>query len=313
MKLIIQICCLNEEDSLPVTLSALPRKVIGFDQVEWLVVDDGSTDNTVNVAKSFGVDHIVSNSRNYGLANAFMLGVNTSLKVGADVIVNTDADNQYNAEDIEKLTSTILNKGADYVIGIRPIDKIPHFSIGKKIAQKIGSWVVRMASKTTVADATSGFRAMNRKFAHRIMVFSNYTYTIETIIQAGRNNCVVTTVPIKVNPDLRPSRLLKSNLHYIKLSIITIVRIFSIYRPFRFFTFIGSFFFSLGFLLGVRFLYLYYTGDGFGHTQSLILAAVLIGMGFQTFVMAFVVDSIAANRKIMEEVRIKLRENDCTN
>lgn len=308
MKLIIQICCLNEEECLPITLSALPRTVAGFSTVEWLVVDDGSTDNTVAVAKSFGVDHVVRNPKNYGLASAFMLGINTALKNGADVIVNTDADNQYNVQDIEKLVIPILTQGADYVIGVRPIDNISHFSFGKKIAQKVGSWVVRKASKTNVADATSGFRAMNKKFADRVLVFSNYTYTLETIIQAGRNNCVVTTVPIRVNPDLRPSRLLKNNLQYIRLSIITIVRIFSIYRPFRFFSIIGSILFSFGLLLGFRFFYLYYIGDGFGHTQSLILAAIFLVMGFQTFVMAFVVDAIAANRKMIEEVRIKFRE-----
>ena len=310
MKLIIQIPCYNEADTLAIALNALPRQVSGFDTVEWLIIDDGSTDETVRVARDNGVDHVVSHTRNQGLARGFMNGLDACLRLGADVIVNTDADNQYNADDIPLLVAPILTGKADIVVGSRPIETIDHFSPVKKLLQKIGSWVVRVASKTDIPDAPSGFRAIRREAAQRLMVFNNYTYTLETIIQAGQKNMAITSVPIRVNEDLRPSRLFKSIPSYIKRSIITIVRIFVIYRPFRFFGTIGTILFGVGFLLGLRFLYFYLVGEGSGHVQSLILMAVLLGMGFQTFLVAFLADLLAANRNLLEDVRFRVQEND---
>ncbi|MGD1158078.1 MAG: glycosyltransferase family 2 protein [Terriglobia bacterium] len=305
MKLIIQIPCFNEAQTLSIALSALPRTVPGFDAVEWLIIDDGSQDDSLRVAKENGVDHIVRHTRNQGLAKAFMTGLDASLRLGADVIVNTDADDQYNAEDIPTLTQPILEHRAELVIGVRPIETIEHFSPLKKLLQKLGSWVVRVASKTDVPDAASGFRAMSRAAAQRLMVFNDYTYTLETIIQAGQKNMAITSVPIRVNEELRPSRLVKSIPSYIKRSIVTIVRIFVIYRPFRFFGTIGAVLFGAGFLIGLRFLWKYLGGEGAGHVQSLILAAILLGMGFQTLLIAFVADLLAANRKLLEDIRFK--------
>lgn len=305
MKLIIQIPCFNEAQTLAITLSALPRIVPGFDTVEWLVIDDGSHDDTVRVAGENGVDHIIRHPRNQGLARAFMTGLDASLRLGADVIVNTDADNQYNAEDIPALTQPILLHRAELVIGSRPIETIKHFSLAKKLLQKLGSWVVRVASKTDIPDAPSGFRAISRVAAQRLMVFNDYTYTLETIIQAGQKNMAITSVPIRVNDDLRPSRLVKSIPSYIKSSIVTIVRIFIIYRPFRFFGTISAILFGAGFLIGMRFLWKFIGGEGAGHIQSLILSALLLGMGFQTLLIAFVADLLAANRKLLEDIRFK--------
>lgn len=306
MKLIIQIPCFNEAQTLSIAIAALPRAVPGFSSVEWLIVDDGSQDDTVEVAKANGVHHIVKHTGNKGLARAFMTGLEACLQLGADVIVNTDADNQYNAEDIPKLTLPILEQRAEIVIGARPISAIEHFSPMKKMLQKLGSWVVRVASKTEIPDAPSGFRAISRAAAQRLMVFSDYTYTLETIIQAGQRNMTITSVPIRVNEDLRPSRLVKSIPSYIKRSILTIVRIFVIYRPFRFFGTIGTCIFGAGILIGVRFLWHYMQGNGDGHIQSLILSAVMLGMGFQTVLVAFLADLLAANRKLLEDMRIKL-------
>lgn len=307
MKLIIQIPCLNEAETLAVTLRALPREVSGFDIVEWIIVDDGSTDDTVRIALENGVDHVVRHTRNQGLARGFMTGLDTCLRLGADVIVNTDADNQYNADDIPALTAPILEKCADIVVGARPIETIEHFSPLKKMLQKLGSWVVRVASNTDIPDAPSGFRAMSRVAAQRMMVFSDYTYTLETIIQAGQKNMAITSVPIRVNEDLRPSRLLKSIPSYVKRSIFTIIRIFVIYRPFQFFGSIGAVLFGVGLLFGLRFLWYFLSGNGAGHVQSLILASVLLGMGFQAFLIAFVADLQAANRKLIEDMRFQLK------
>ncbi len=303
MKLIIQIPCYNEAETLAIALAALPREMQGFDQVEWLIVDDGSIDDSANIAKENGVDHIIRHPKNQGLARSFMTGLNACLRLGADVIVNTDADNQYNADDIPVLVEPILTGQSDIVVGARPIESIKHFSPLKKVLQKIGSWVVRVASNTDIPDAPSGFRAMSRNAAQSLMVFNNYTYTLETIIQAGQKNIAITSVPIRVNEELRPSRLLKSIPSYIKRSIVTIIRIFIIYRPFRFFGTIGVVLFGLGFLIGLRFLYYYLSGEGEGHIQSVILSGVLLGMGFQTFLVAFLADLIAANRKLMEDIR----------
>ncbi|MGA2780311.1 MAG: glycosyltransferase family 2 protein [Smithella sp.] len=308
MKLIIQIPCYNEAETLPITLAALPRSVPGFDKVEWLVIDDGSTDDTVRVAKEAGVDYIVRHTRNRGLAGAFTRGIRECIRLGADVIVNTDADNQYCADDIPALTRPVLDGSADLVVGARPIDSISHFSLPKKILQKVGSWVVRIVSRTSVDDVTSGFRAFSRNAARQFLVFNNYTYTIETIIQAGLKNMSVVSIPVRVNQDLRPSRLIKSMPVYIFKSFTTIVRIFILYRPFRFFTAIGLLLFGLGFLVGVRFLYYYFTGYGGGHIQSLILASVLLGMGFQTIMVALVADLLASNRTLLEDIRFRQAE-----
>ena len=306
MKLIIQIPCYNEAETLSIALAALPRSVPGFDCVDWLIIDDGSQDETIKVAKANGVDHIVRHTGNKGLARAFMTGLEASLSLGADVIVNTDADNQYNADDIPALVQPILEHQAEIVIGARPIETIEHFSPIKKLLQKLGSWVVRVASKTDIPDAPSGFRAMSRAAAQKLMVFNDYTYTLETIIQAGQKNMSIVSVPVRVNGDLRPSRLVKSIPSYIKRSIVTIIRIFVIYRPFRFFGAVGAALFIAGFMIGLRFLWYYLQGNGDGHVQSLILASVLLGMGFQTLLVAFVADLSAANRKLVEDVRTKI-------
>jgi glycosyltransferase involved in cell wall biosynthesis len=310
MKLIIQIPCYNEGATLRVALARLPRQVPNFETVEWLVIDDGSTDDTVAVARAHGVDHVVRHPRNQGLARAFMTGLDACLARGADVIVNTDADNQYNADDIPALVAPIRSGAAEIVIGERPIGAIEHFSASKKLLQKLGSWVVRVASNTDIPDAPSGFRALSRSAAQRLVVFNDYTYTLETIIQAGQKNMAITSVPVRVNEALRPSRLVKSVPSYVERSIVTIVRIFAIYRPFRFFATIGGVLFAVGFLIGLRFLWKYLHGDGTGNVQSLILAGALLVMGFQTVLVAFLADLLAANRKLMEEVRFLLKARD---
>ena len=305
MKLIIQIPCYNEAETLAIALGALPREVEGFDTVEWLIINDGSTDNTVEVAKACGVDHIVDFKHNQGLAKGFMAGIKECLRQGADVIVNTDADNQYEAKDIPKLVKPILEHKAEYVIGARPIDKTEHFSTTKKLLQKLGSWVVRKASRTDIPDAPSGFRAMSRECAMQLNVYNNYTYTLETIIQAGQKNMAITSVPIRTNEDLRPSRLLSSIPNYIKKSVVTIVRISVVYKSFQFFMSLAAILFGLGLLLGLRYLYFYFTGEGEGHIQSVILAGVLMGMGFQTGLIAFIADLLSVNRKLLEELRME--------
>lgn len=302
-KLIIQIPCYNEADTLAITLSELPRSVPGFDCVEWLIVDDGSSDDTVPVALKNGVDHVVRHKANQGLARAFMTGISACLEHGADVIVNTDADNQYCAADIPKLTDPVLAGEADMVIGARPIGQIEHFSPVKKLLQKLGSWIVRVTSKADVVDAPSGFRAISRATAQRLVLFNDYTYTLETIIHAGQRYMLVTSVPIRVNADLRPSRLIKSIPSYIARSIIAIIRIFVIYRPVRFFGTIAILLFGAGILLGLRFLIYQVLGIGAGHIQSVILAGVLLTAGFQTMLVAFLADLLAANRKLLEDLR----------
>ena len=305
MKLIIQIPCYNEAETLAIALGELPREVEGFDKVEWLIINDGSTDDTLKVAKECGVDHIVNFKHNQGLAKGFMAGLKESLKQGADVIVNTDADNQYEAKDIPKLVKPILEGRAEYVIGARPISQTEHFSATKKFLQKLGSWVVRKASNTDIPDAPSGFRAISRECAMQLNVYNNYTYTLETIIQAGQKNMAITSVPIRTNEDLRPSRLLSSIPNYIKKSIGTIVRISVVYKPFQFFMTIAAILFGLGLIVGLRYLYFYFNGDGAGHVQSVILAGILLGMGFQTALIAFVADLLSVNRKLLEEQRFE--------
>jgi glycosyltransferase involved in cell wall biosynthesis len=310
MKLIIQIPCYNEAETLPVTLKALPRHLAGFESVEWLIINDGSTDNTEETARANGVDHVVSFAKNQGLARVFMAGLDACLKLGADVIVHTDADNQYNAEDIPLLVKPILDKKAELVVGARPISKIKHFPLTKKLLQRLGSWVVRRASSTDIPDAPSGFRAIGREAALRLNVFNDYTYTLETIIQAGQKNMAIASVPVRVNEDLRPSRLVKSIPSYLKKSAVTIVRIFVVYKPFRFFATIGSILFSAGVVIGLRFLYYFFREGGAGHVQSLIFASVLLGIGFQTILVAFLADLLAVNRRLMEDVQYRLRKNE---
>lgn len=309
-KLIIQIPCYNEEATLPIALGALPREVEGFDLVEWLIINDGCSDNTVQVALDHGVDHVINFQKNHGLAKGFMAGLDACLKLGADVIVNTDADNQYNAADIPKLTAPILDGTAVMVIGARPIDDIEDFSALKKMLQKLGSKVVRIASKTNVSDATSGFRAISRDAAMRMNVFNEYTYTLETIIQAGQKRMAVTSVGVRTNGYLRPSRLMSSISSYIRKSVATILRIFVVYKPFRFFMTIGSLLLASGLLLGIRFLGHYFVGNGAGHVQSLILASILIGGGFQVVLVAFLSDLLSVNRRLMEDLQYRIKKQE---
>jgi glycosyltransferase involved in cell wall biosynthesis len=306
VKLIIQIPCYNEEETLGLTLSELPRELDGVDQIEWLVIDDGSTDRTVEVARAHGADHIIRHPKNLGLARAFITGLEASLARGADIIVNIDADNQYCADCIGDLIQPVLEKRAEIVIGARPINEIEDFTKTKKILQKLGSWVVRQASGTDISDAASGFRAFSRDAAMRTRVYSRYTYTLETIIQAGQHGINVTSVPIRTNRMTRPSRLIGSIPSYVLKCILIIVRIFVVYRPFRFFFTIGLLISACGAALGVRFLWYLFTVGGQGHVQSLILASILIGIGFQTIVVAFIADLLSVNRRLAEDTRYQL-------
>ncbi|MFM1921150.1 MAG: hypothetical protein RLZZ303_2784 [Candidatus Hydrogenedentota bacterium] len=307
-KLIIQIPCFNEEHSLGVTLAELPRALPGVDSVEWLVVDDGSTDRTVEVARAHGVHHVIELNNNRGLAQAFMVGIDCAIKAGADIIVNTDADNQYSAADIPRLIQPILDGDADIVVGARPIGSISHFSPVKKILQRFGSWVVRIASGTDIPDAPSGFRAMTREAAMRLNCFNTYTYTLETIIQAGRKGMAIKSVPVSVNRDLRPSRLVRSIPSYVQQSIFTIFRIFMTYRPFRFFATAGVLSILVGLAPTLRFLYFYYQGLGQGNVQSLIYAALFLGTGGALIVVGLLADLIGVNRMLLEDIRWRLRE-----
>lgn len=307
MKLVIQIPCLNEEKSLPVTLEALPKHIDGIDEIEVLVIDDGSTDNTVDVAKRAGADAVISLGSNKGLAKAFVAGINKALSMGADIIVNTDADNQYKAEYIEKLIKPILENRADIVIGARPVDSIEHFSPLKKFLQKLGSAVMRFVSSSTVKDAPSGFRAFSKNAALQMNVFDKYTYTLETIMQARAKGLVIDCVDIDVNPELRKSRLFNNMFQYIRRSIFTMLRMFIIYRPFRFFIVLGLLFFLSGLILGVRYLYYYSIGDGIGHIQSLILTAILLIFGVQVSLIAVLSELLSINRKLLEDIQFRVK------
>lgn len=308
MKLIIQIPCYNEAETLEVALNDLPKQIAGIDTIEYLIINDGSKDNTVAVAKKWGVNYVVNFKRNKGLAKGFMAGLNECLKQGADIIVNTDADNQYCGEDIEKLVRPILDGKADMVIGERPIDQTAHFSPLKKKLQHLGSWVVRKASDTDVPDAPSGFRAYSREAAMKMNVINEYTYTLETIVQAGRNKMAVVSVPIRTNAELRPSRLFSSMFGYVKKSMLTIIRAFMMYKPLKFFCTIGVVSILLGILLGVRFLIFFFQGVGSGNVQSLILSSMLIVIGVQTCIVGLQADVIAANRKILQDIQYKVRK-----
>ncbi|MGJ3250964.1 MAG: glycosyltransferase family 2 protein [Elainellaceae cyanobacterium] len=308
MKLIIQIPCYNEEETLGVTLADLPRHIPGIDEVEWLIINDGSSDRTVEVAEAYGVDHVVSFEHNRGLAVGFMAGLEASLRAGADIIVNTDADNQYCADDIPRLIAPILCGEAEIVVGARPIRNISHFSPIKKFLQGFGSWVVRLASSTQIPDAPSGFRAFSRNAAMQMNVFNEYTYTLETIIQAGQKGMAITSIPIQTNGYLRPSRLVKSIPSYLRRSILTIIRIFMVYRPMRFFAMLGGVPFGMGALLCLRWLILFFFDDPTrARAPSLILAAILILIGVQLWILGLIADLLAVNRKMLEDIQLRLR------
>ena len=307
MKLIIQIPCLNEAKTLEVALNDLPKAIDGIDTIEYLIINDGSKDNTVEVAKNWGVNYIVNFVNNKGLARGFTAGLDACIRNGADIIVNTDADNQYRGADIEKLIQPILKGEAEIVIGERPIDETEDFSPLKKKLQHLGSFVVRKASDTDIPDAPSGFRAFSREAAMRLNVINNYTYTLETIVQAGRNSMAITSVPISTNPELRKSRLFHSMGGYIKKSVLTIVRAYMMYRPLVFFSVVGAVPFIAGIAIMVRFLVFYFKGAGNGHIQSLVFASTLMMLGFMTFIMGLQADIIAANRKLLEDIQFRLR------
>ncbi len=310
MKLIIQIPCYNEAETLEIALNDLPKKIDGIDEIEYLIINDGSKDATVEVAKKWGVHYVVNFKRNKGLAKGFMAGMDACLRNGADIIVNTDADNQYDGADIEKLVRPILEGKSDIVIGERPIDDTEHFSPLKKKLQHFGSYVVRKASKSDIPDAPSGFRAYSREAAMRMNVINEYTYTLETIVQAGRTKIAQTSVPIRTNPELRKSRLFNSMFGYVKKSMLTILRAFMMYKPMRFFNTVGAIIMTCGVALGIRFLVYLFIGEGTGHIQSLILTSMLILVGFQTFLIGLQADLIAANRKLIEDVQYHVRKMD---
>ena len=307
MKLIIQIPCYNEENTLPQTVHDLPRALPGVDEIEYLVIDDGSSDRTVEVARELGIHHIVRLRQNRGLAHAFVVGLEAALQAGADVIVNTDADNQYRGDGVGRLIQPILEKQADIVVGDRGIAALVHFSPLKRLLQRLGSWVVERASGIPIPDATSGFRAFTREAALRLTVLGDYTYTLETLIQAGARRMAVIYVPIRTNPQTRPSRLISSIPSFLTLSIITILRFYTTYRSLRVFTTIGMTLIVGGLALGLRFLYFFLQGGGTGNVQSLILAAILTIVGFQVCLIGLVTDLVGMNRKMLEETLYRVR------
>ena len=307
-KLIIQIPCLNEAETLPATLADLPRSIPGVDMIETLVIDDGSTDDTASVARAHGVNHVIRFRRRKGLAAAFTAGIDASLHRGADIIVNTDADNQYAGKDITKLVAPLIDGQADIVIGDRNIRDIAHMSWYKKLLQRVGSWAVRQVSGTQVPDTTSGFRAYTREAALRMTVVSEFSYTLESIIQAGKNRMAIMHVPVATNPRTRPSRLFSSIRSYIQRSAATIVRIYTMYEPLKVFTYIGSILFLTGFAVSARFLYYYlFTPDASGKVQSLILSAVLMIVGFQVIMIGLVADVLSGTRKMLEDLLYRVR------
>ena len=310
MKLIIQIPCYNEEKTLPETVADLPREIKGIDTIEYLVVNDGSSDKTVEIARECGVHHIISFKANRGLANAFASGIDACLRLGADIIVNTDADNQYLGADVEKLVAPILENKAEIVIGERPIMKTKHFSPMKKRMQKFGSFVVRVASGTKIPDAPSGFRAYTREAALRLNVINTYTYTLETIIQAGQNRVPMTSVPISTNNETRKSRLFKSTWSYVRRSMVVILRSMIMYRPLKIFVIIGGLTSTVGFAFVIRWLVVSNFGRSGGNVQSLVLAAMLVMIGIQFIIAGMQADIISANRKILEDVQYRVRKLD---
>ena len=310
MKVIIVIPCFNEAETLPAALADLPREIPGADAVETLVVDDGSTDGTADVARAAGVTHVVRHKRNLGLAAAFRTALDAALERGADVIVGTDADNQYVAADIPRLVAPALAGEADLVVGCRDIKTIPHFSPVKKVLQRVGSYAVRTLSGLKVADATSGFRAYNREAALRLVVLSKFTYTLETLIQAGYKGLTVAQVPVRVNPQTRPSRLFRSIPQYLRRSLNTITRAYLLFRPLRVLGTVGAAVVAVGLFLLGRFLYFYFTIPGpTGHVQSLLVGGVLLLLGFQVVIIALISDLIAANRRLLEDVLYRIKSN----
>jgi glycosyltransferase involved in cell wall biosynthesis len=308
MKLIIQIPCYNEADSIGSTIRQLPRKLPGISKIEVLVIDDGSQDQTINKVIKSGVTHVLKMEQHVGLARAYAAGLNECIRLKADLIVNTDADNQYNAGDIAKLIQPILKGEAGLVVGDRGVLRVKEFSLMKRLLQKVGSMIVGWAAGMKIPDATSGFRALSREAALRTNVFSNYSYTLETLIQAGVNGIPVTYVPISVNPPTRPSRLMRGTTDYLYQSGATIIRVFSMYRPLKVFSIVSGILVLAGVILGIRYLFYYFQGSGSGHVQSVILAAILIIVGFQTFLIGLVADLISANRKLEEEILYRLKK-----
>ena len=315
MKLIVQIPSFNEELTLPQTIADIPRHIEGIDEIEILIIDDGSTDRTVEVARNLGISHIVRNKKNMGLARTFRRGLEACLRAGADIIVNTDGDNQYSGADINKLVGPIIDGSADIVIGDRQTSKIAHFSRGKKFMQWLGSGVVRKLAGVWVPDAVSGFRAFSREAAIRTNIVSPFSYTIETVIQAGKKDMAVTSVPVATNPKTRESRLFKSIPAFVQRQVSTIVRMYAMYQPLKVFFYIGTFLSIAGLLPILRFLYFYAIGEGGGHLQSLVLGGVLLLMGFITYLAGLVADLISFNRQLLEMTlekvkRMELAKND---
>lgn len=308
-KLVIQIPCFNEEKTLLTTLNALPEAIDGIDEIEVLVINDGSTDNSGKIAEEWGAK-VLEIKPNKGLANAFRSGLQECLNLGADIIVNTDADNQYNADDIKEIVKPVLDKKADIVVGARDIFSIKEFSPIKKLLQKTGSAVLRLLSSTKVQDAPSGFRAFSREAALKINVFDNYTYTMETLIQAGAKGLTVQSVPVRVNSKLRDSKLVKNIFNYVFKSMKTTIRMFIVYRPFRFFITFAAILLVFGLTLVGRFLYYYFAGQGNGHIQSLILAAVFLISSVQLGIVAIIGDLLSINRKLLEDIQIRVKKTE---
>ena len=310
MKLIIQIPCLNEEQTLPETLKDLPKSLNGIDDIEVLIIDDGSTDRTVEFAKEHGAHHVLRLTNNKGLAKAFIFGISHSLKLGADIIVNTDADNQYFGGDIEKLIRPILDKRADIVIGNRQVETISHFSPIKILLQKLGSWTVRQLSGTTIPDATSGFRAYSKEAALQMNVISDFTYTVETIISAGNKNLAIEHTPVRTNKKLRESRLFPSIQVYLRRTLVTMLKVYSMYRPLKLFTIAGGTIFLIGFAIGCRYLFFFFQGQTEGHIQSLILSAITLIVGFQIIMMGIAAELIAINRQLLEDIQLRIKKKE---
>ena len=310
MKLIIQIPCLNEEQTIPETLKDLPKSLDGIDDIEILIIDDGSTDRTVKIAKEHGVHHVLKLTNNKGLAKAFIFGINHSLNLGADIIVNTDADNQYFGGDIKKLIQPILDKRADIVIGNRQVETISHFSPIKILLQKLGSWTVQQLSGTNIPDVTSGFRAYSKEAALQMNVISDFTYTVETIISAGNKNLAIEHTPVRTNKKLRESRLFPSIQVYIRRSLVTMLKVYSMYRPLKVFTISGGIIFLVGFIIGCRYLFFFFQGQTEGHIQSLILSAITLIVGFQIIMMGIAADLIAVNRQLLEDIQLRVKKKE---